>query len=194
MAQDVDKEVRELLEAEGPNEPLRMPGNGLSGPRQPVSPALARQRRQAMAAAMVQGASRDAIMQAFTDPNGAFKLSEQQVLELMVDVRHSWAEEDLENQSHLRAASTRRLLGHIRKAADAGRWAAVAALEKVHADVSGTSVPEPPADTDQRIQEAVIAVLEEISPDELRGLISRRRKVIDVEGVEVARVPAPVGG
>lgn len=184
--QDVDDEVQQLLQAEGPNEPARLPDLGLSGPREHVSPAMARKRRQAMAVAMTAGAGRDAIFAVFTDPTGDFKMSEQQVVELQREVRLQWADEDRENQGTVRAATTRRLLRSIEKAGNAGRWAAVAALEKVLADVQGTSVPEPPVDVDQRLRAAVWAVLEDIPPEELDGLIARRALYLDAEGEEVS--------
>lgn len=185
MAEEDETEVDQLLNAEGPNAPQRVTGS-LTGPRPYVSPAEAQHRRQNMAAALIAGASKDSIFATFVDK--PFYMSEQQIIDLMRQVRASWLEEDAENADYERSAASRRLKRHVQRAADAGRWAAVAALEKVLADVTGTAIPQTPTNTNQRLHDAVITVLGELAldPERLRQEIERQRRAIDTEGEEVA--------
>jgi hypothetical protein len=178
---DEDK-LKELLAEEGPNVPLGITGS-LTGPRPYVSPQQAANRRMAMASALMMGISRDKIMADFTQP--PMSLSESTILDLMREVRARWLEEDAESESVERAAAKRRLTRWIGEAAKAGKWTAVAALEKVHADITGNSAPTPPADTDKRVFEGVLLVLGETTPEEFRREVERERLAIDTEGIEV---------
>lgn len=190
MAKD---DIDELLEMDGVNAPKTVPGTALSGSRPFVTPEEALMRRQNMSAALRDGASKDAIFATFTAK--PFFMSEVAIIELMREVRAMWLEEDAENQEYERGAAIRRLKRHIGKAGDAGRWAAVAALEKVLADVNGTSVVVAPVNTDQRFQEGVLAVLGELAKDQTRLAleVAAQRRLVDasavvVHGEEVQRV------
>lgn len=184
-----EDEFQALLQEQGPNQPLGITGS-LTGPRPHVSPEEAAKRRMLMSSAMMQGASRDQIIATFMKP--PFALSESGVIELMREVRARWLEEDLENQSIERSAAKRRLNRWIAEAAKDRKWTAVAALEKVHADITGNSLPVPVADADQKTFQGVLLVLGEMRPEEFRQTVEKQRLAIDrdhlaidTQGVEV---------
>jgi len=169
-----------LNDASAPNTPLPIPGTSFTGTRPLVNSQQARERRASMSAAMMQGASRDAIMATFTVK---FNMSEDAVAGLMREVAQVWAEEDADAVRTSRGAARRRIMGHIHSASKAGRWTAVASLEKVLSEVEGTVAPEhaDQGGDDQHIRmlEAVMAQMSLTDPMQMRILIDRERVLIE---------------
>lgn len=175
------EEVNQVLnDPSQPNVPLAIPGTGISGTRPLVNPQQARERRAAMSAAMMQGASRDAIMATFTTK---FNMSEDAVSALMREVSQVWAEEDADAVRTSRGAARRRIMGHIHSASKAGKWTAVASLEKVLSEVEGTVAPDAAAhggdDAHIRMMEAVMTQLALTDPLQMRVLIDKERVLIE---------------
>lgn len=167
-----------LAESEDyPNEAMAIPGEGLPGRREYVDPAQQRQRRVVMSAFIQAGTSRDQIIMHFAKQ---FRMSEQAILNLRAEVVAIWADEDREAIQTSRGAARRRILGHIHRAAKAGKWSAVAALEKVLSEVEGTQAPEPAKNDASEMTEAemVLRRLGMRNQDELQVMVERERILI----------------
>lgn len=174
-----DVELQQVLDdKDAPNEPLKLPG--LSGPRpnelmlQQVS-----QRRAAMTQALAQGVSVEAIQTMFVNQ---FGMRREQVRDLQREVRAMWDDDDAEFARYAKGAARRRIYGHIRKASAAGKFTAVAAFEKVMADIEGTNVvqEEKPTDVDARLTTAVLSVLGSLDTRAIRVIIEKERMVVEL--------------
>lgn len=175
-----DEELAELDDPSAPNLPMRMRGH--QGSTKPVPVKAQRDRRAMLNKLMYSGFDRDTIYNAMAKK---FGMGAHAVDNLMVEVRAAWDVEDAEDARHYRSMQIRRLNGHIPKAAAAGKWTAVANLEKVYASVAGTDQTEDdgPSDLDARYEEAVHDVLmAELvrDPKAVRIMIQRERMTVEL--------------
>lgn len=196
-----EREVDEVLERanSAANRPAKLHSPGTGGSKPKVSTEEARHRRQMMSSALAQGFPTDAI---YTQFNHEFGLSEEQTRRLMREVRAQWEAEDSEEARYAAAKQRRRLWDHIREARKAGKWAAVANLEKVLASVEGTDQPTETAlaGDGARLSDAILAILGQTKEGDVRIMIERQilhitgadprvlaktSTVIDAEGEEV---------
>lgn len=160
------------------------PGPGIRGGSVIVSPAEGRRRREIMSRMLASGASEDAVLEAFTRPtlsdgSPGFAMSEIRVRALISEVRAAWSDEDNASKKYNKAAAIRRHLQHIPKAAAKGQWSAVAMLEKNLASIQGTaSAIKVDIGGSARLSEAVLAVLGEADPVEIRRLVDEETQLL----------------
>lgn len=175
-----DEEIHSLMaSATGPNEPQALPGSGLTGPREKISPELARERRKAMLGAVLYSAGNDAIMEAFTQY--PWNMTEEAIRRLKAEVHKMIRDEDVEHAEVSRSTARRRILGHIAEAKSQKKWAAVANFELALMKIEGTEAPEPNAGTgdESRLTEAIMAQLQVKDQGQLRIMVERQRIYID---------------
>ncbi len=185
-----DAEVQALLaDKTQPNRPMALAGQATGSlDSAPVTTEAARERREAMSQALARGVSPDRIIQTFSKKYG---MGTAGVRTLMKEVRAMWDEEDAETMRYAKAAARRRILPVIAKATAEKRYAAVANLEKVLADVEGTALPEEEINqgVDARLTDAVIAVLGSEDEKTVRLMIEKERMYVEIsthDGTESA--------
>lgn len=192
-----DREIDAFLEGGEPNVPERVPGHpGSKDPSPRLSSRESRLRREVVGELLATGVSRDEIVDLLADPSKtglAGPVGEVEVGHLIEEVRAEWQEEDAERSKFYKAAAIRRLNKHIMKARAAGSWQAVANLEKVLMMIQGTAEPievSQPGGT--RLSEALLQVLNEADPREVRRLIESERAVV-AGGERVVKLLPPTG-
>jgi hypothetical protein len=180
---DGEKTDEELMVVEGENVPEKLPGGGLSGSLAVVSPEEARKRRMVLSRLMASSISDDEIIEMM---GTKFLLTRQAVRSMMRDVYSQWAEEDKERSPYQKHAAKRRIRKWLGDASKDGSWTAVANLEKVLSSIEGTQEPiEVSTPANDRLSEAMLAVLGNMDPTKVRKLIDRG-KVLYTDGkVEV---------
>ena len=173
------EELAELDDPDAPNVPAVLPDRGLRGPSPPVSVPEQRARRNAMSSALQQAPGSDAIVATFAKQ---FGMTETATRMLMRETRAMWDDDDAESSRYKKAAQERRLLSHIGKASKAGKFTALANLEKVYSDVAGTNIHEEdqPIDVDTRLSDALLAELGGLDMKEVRILISTEKTFIEL--------------
>ncbi len=191
-----DEDLLDALEDDAPNEPQRLPLPGVSGPRDHVDREQQRTRRVAMSLLLSVGAGDDDVERAM---HKQFSINPRAVRRLKGEVLAQWDEEDAERKKHYKAAAIRRILSHIRRAAKNESFSAVAMLEKQLAEIQDTNAPKHiKVEADFRLSAAVLKVLEETDPVEVRRMIEEegrrmmlgdgaKRAVIDAQGESVER-------
>lgn len=183
-----EAELAELDDPDAPNVPAVLPGH--QGPQAIVTVNKQRERRQAMSQMLQQGVSNDVIR---ATCERQFGMTEHAVQLLRGEVRAGWDDDDAEGARYEKAAQKRRITTHIAKAAKAGKWTAVAGLEKVYADVVGTNIHEEdkPMDVDARLTDALLAELNAQGTKEVRIMIQTQRMFIELGERDGTVVPSP---
>jgi len=147
----------------------------------------ARRRRKVIEQMLRTGYSDDEICEAAagaTLPSGepGLSMTRSEVREEMYRIYAQWASEDQERMPYSKSMAVRRLNVHIRKAAAAGKWTAVAAMEKVLGSIQGT-IEQPnqiTIQTGDRFTEAAIKRLTGMDPAEYRQIIEEQRRILNV--------------
>lgn len=167
------------------NVPAKMRGAGLTGPRAIVSVAEQRDRRETLSQLLAAGMSRDFItkrMGIVTNPDGTpgFAMTPDAVTLLVGEVYETWAEEDVEDRPHVKAAAVRRIKRAIARASAKHNYAAVAQLERTLSMIEGTAEPiEIKVSGMERVSIAIQQVLNVQSPEALKALADEGRRFIE---------------
>jgi hypothetical protein len=104
-------------------------------------------------------------------------MSRVAVQELKREVFADWDDQDAERKPYDKTMAVKRILGHIKNAKKNKAWTSVAMLEKNLSSIQGTAEPlEIGVSHELRISEAVLAVLGEKEPRDLRALIESERQ------------------
>ena len=92
-----------------------------------------------------------------------------------------WAQDEQERAPYLKPMAIRRILDHIRKAAQKEQWQAVASLEKVLGITQGT-IEQPGVQKNLFLgdlwTDAVMKKIGKIDPDEYRAIIEEQKKIL----------------
>jgi hypothetical protein len=178
-----DEELNQLLieTKDEPNEPDIVE-------REIVARRMTQVQRQELRVKMARhycdGKSRAELRKIFAAEHG---LSSGASDQLMKEVVSELQEESKERAGINKAASERRLLRHIQRASTVGQYAAVAKLEETLARVQGTLEPDRiEIGASQRLTDAILAVLGQQDPAEVRTLVAEGVEVIDVEAPKFA--------
>ena len=176
-----EEQLAELDDPDAPNVPAVLPGH--QGPQAIVPVGEQRARRNAMSTALQQAAGTDIILATFAKQ---FGMTESATRTLIAEVRAMWDDDDAEGARYKKSAQERRLMQHIGKAAKAGKYTAVANLEKTYADVTGTNIHEDdkPVDVDSRLTDALLSVLGVLDTKEVRILISQQKTIIELSALD----------
>lgn len=189
MSALTDSEIDKFLEE--PKEGTKLE-NRPDNPRSAIvaDRSVMRRQRDMVGDLVASGLSTTAIQDVMAKPEqGA--LDESTVNLLVRQVRADWDEEDAERKLHYKSAAIRRLHKHIVKAQAAGAWPAVANLEKVLMQIQGTAEPlEMPMPVDSRLTEALLQVLGERDPRNVREMIEREKALSDHGAAVVKRLPS----
>ncbi len=182
-----DDKTREALQSDAPNEPEALPLQGVRGAHSRITETERRERREYLSYLLASGRSRDGIFQAMLRKFGTKK---EPVQRLIREIYSDWAEEDAERKPFLKNAARKRLYRHIEAAANAGSWTAIANLEKVLASIEGTAEPieiSTPATT--RLSEALVQVLNETDPAEVRKMIDSEKQLVELGKETIKALP-----
>ena len=115
-----------------------------------------------------------------------YGMDKASVIRLQKEVFKRWTEEDSVRGKYKKLASAHRILEHIRQAAKAGQFTAVASLERTLAPIEGTDSKDRGGDgRTVNVTNNLIAVLGDMSPDVLRDLIADGEKLF-LDGRRVA--------
>lgn len=185
-----EAELAQLDDPDAPNEPAAMVGHRGAGALVPV--AEQRERRATMSAALAAGASTDQLIASFSKQYG---MTEAATRTLLREVRAMWDDDDAEASKYERQAQKRRLLGHIQKASKAGKFTAVANLEKEYSAVAGTNRHEDddPVDVDSRLTDAILAEIGAMDTKQVRIMIQDEKTFIELtkhDGTPARRLPS----
>lgn len=152
------------------NEPMPLPGAGLSGPRfGPGSVELAK-RRASMEALLVNGVSDENIVRAMSAEHG---MTEDEVVVLQKAVAERMLSECEVRKPFKKAMAERRIHSHIAKAANRNAWGAVANLESQLARIQGTEeAQETKLTVNARLQTATLHVLTSMPQEQVDELIA----------------------
>lgn len=147
----------------------------------------ARRRRSAVSAMLRSGYTDDEIFEIVssraTMKNGqlGLGLTRAEMRGEMHKVYAQWASEDSERNPYDKSAAIRRLAKHIREASAAGKWTAVANMEKVLGMIQGTIEPAggPTVNviTPSRWTDAVMVKVTTLQPDEFREIVEEQRRL-----------------
>lgn len=172
-----EAELAELDDPDAPNEPTTLVGHRGSSAMVPVQEQ--RERRGTMSAALAAGANSDQLIASFAKQYG---MTETGTRNLMREVRAMWDDDDSESSKYKRSAQERRLLNHIQKAVKAGKFTAVANLEKEYTSVSGTGIHEDdkPIDVDSRLTEAILKEIGAMDTQSVRIMIQDEKTFIEL--------------
>ena len=184
-----DDDIQKHVDSDEPNVPQRQPMVTSGGARKYVPPEERRKRRETLSRLMASGMSDDRIMQAMTavtikgpdgEPVPGFGMTENAVEKMMDEIFEGWADEDRRRNSHLKAAARRRIYDHIDRAGRAGKWTAVAALEKTLSTIEGTiETTDLPVDNDRRVADSLLVVLGNMNTGDIRRLIEKERNLLN---------------
>lgn len=109
-------------------------------------------------------------------------------------VRARWAEESRAERPHWKAQAIRRLYGHIAKARGEGQWNAVAAFERLLAEMQGTKEPvEIQLNVDATVTEAALHVVSRLTPEKRAQIVAEQRRLRELAGRVVETSGAEVG-
>ena len=117
-------------------------------------------------------------------------LTKSQMRDIMYQIYAQWAAEDAEREPFQKSMATRRLSGHIRQAAKAGKWTAVAAMEKVLGMIQGTidEGANIQINVGDRFTEAAIQKVSSLSPAQYREVIEKQRRLNAVNVTDQSEV------
>jgi hypothetical protein len=183
-----DKEIDRLLNSKEPNKPAKIPKTRTPLTRPRVDVKEQRKRREVLSALLIQGTSDDVIFELMgrefdEEGNPGFNMSRVAVQELKREVFADWDDQDAERKPYDKTMAVKRILRHIKKASSNKAWTSVAMLEKNLSMIQGTAEAiEVNTTHELRISEAVLAVLGEKDPRDLRALIeSERQRMLEEE-------------
>lgn len=183
-----DEEIDRLLDSDEPNRPRKVPKfQGTSDKVEFVPVIERRRRREALSRLLASGMSNDSIFelmgkQVNDDGSPGFNMSESAVRHLIKEVYAEWSEEDAHRKPQAKSAATRRILREIMTARQDKAWTAVASLEKVLMHIQGTAEPiEVNSTNESRVNEALLALLQEEDPRRVRELIESERELLKLE-------------
>jgi hypothetical protein len=155
--------------------PERLSGApGMRGPGHTVTAREAKQRRVTLANLMCDGLNDDELVETM---QGAFQMTEDEVLRLRDKVRAQLSAEFDENSVIHKAMASRRIHRHIQEARKARQWGAVANLESQLSKIQGTESPtEQHITVDAKLQQATLTMLGGMTPAQVQELIAEELK------------------
>jgi hypothetical protein len=169
-----DDRIDSLLNTQGENQPAQLRTQGATGPRDIVEPEEQAARRLLLQQVLIAGEPSDAIYAAFAKK---FHMTKDAVDKLELEVYSRWEVEDTKRGRYLKEAARRRILGHIKQAADHKSWNAVMIGEKILAGIEGTNAPlEVHATTDVQFTARILSFVSEMTEEELGELIQDERR------------------
>lgn len=123
-----------------------------------------------------------------------WKLTAGRTKRLIDRVRQRWAEESRAERPHWKAQAIRRLYGHIAKARGEGQWNAVAAFERLLAEMQGTKEPvEIQLNVDATVTEAALHVVSRLTPERRAQIVAEQRRLRELAGRVVETSGTEVG-
>ena len=143
-------------------------------------------RRRVLTQLLAQGMPDEDIVQVALDPKLelAFR-SQQAVRSAIAKCKDGWAAQDAEQQPRLKGAATRRILDHVGKAKAQNRWAAVATLEHLLADIQGTRAPiRVEVDVTEAQRAALAGALANMPTERVLALAAARRELERFQGAK----------
>jgi hypothetical protein len=142
-------------------------------------------RTRMMRSLVVMTNSRDEIVHAMQDMFPG--ISSQAVDRLRTQVEQAVIAESKEAVLTRRSKQINRLMGHIAQARAQKKWSAVASLERLFADISGTMQPIKIIDVgDNRVKDALGAILTKLTPEQAKALSEGQEIPIGHIGPETA--------
>jgi hypothetical protein len=155
------------------NEPMSLPGAGLSGSRASLGPPEQLKRRT--------NTSDELIARVM---NQEYQMLEHEVEVLKMQVLERMLSESDHRKPFKKSMAERRLSAHIAKAAKRGAWGAVAALEGQLARIQGTEeATETKVTVNARMQTATLHILSGMPQEQIDELIAKE--------LAIASLPAP---
>jgi hypothetical protein len=165
---DAGKTDEEIVQAQGENLPEKLPGEGLSGSIQKVSPEEARQRKKLLRR-LIQTTLSDSEIE--HTMHKAFGVNRRYVVELQREIFAEWAESIIRNMKNME---------------DDKAWAAYTNAEKILAMIEGNLEPtEINIPANDRLGEALLAVLGQQDPAKARALIDNGRVLYEKGNIQV---------
>jgi hypothetical protein len=117
-----------------------------------------------------------------------FGIGKTITLNLLAEVLKEWGRIEDERRPHHRIAQIRRLQSHIAAARSDKKWAAVANLERLLAQILGTLEPlEVRVKADVVVKESLELAVSSLTHDQIRELANRQR---ELEGDNALQLPA----
>jgi hypothetical protein len=163
------------------NEPMSLPGAGLSGSRASLGPPEQLKRRTTMETLLVNNTSDELIARVM---NQEYQMLEHEVEVLKMQVLERMLSESDHRKPFKKSMAERRLSAHIAKAAKRGAWGAVAALEGQLARIQGTEeATETKVTVNARMQTATLHILSGMPQEQIDELIAKE--------LAIASLPAP---
>lgn len=158
------------MELDDLNEPLSLPGAGMSGSRMSISPAELAKRSASMETLLANGVSDETITRAM---NSEYSMTEMESDQLKESVANRMLAESTARGPYKKVFAEKRLHGHIRASAKRNAWGAVANLEGQLARIQGTEEPtESRVTIDARLQTATLHVLAGMPQEQVDELIA----------------------
>lgn len=170
-----------------PNEPLSLKGKGgMSGKREIIKldEFVVRRRKKMIGTMLVNGATRDHIVDTMSiekdkkgNPIPGLPMSAREVDIAIRTIKAEWEEEESDEKRYAKIKARKRILSEIDDARQAGAYNALGNLEKVLMQIEGTAEPlEIQQPTDNRVTDAVLALLGEMDKVEVRMLVDQERE------------------
>ena len=189
----IAQKADELVEADGPNELVRVPGVKSTGAIEKLDKEQVRARRDTLSRLMHTGLSDDKIREQMV--MDGWKMDKATFSRLKEELFARWNTEDAERAPYLKGAARRRIYEHLEAAAGCNQYNAVASLEKTLATIEGTSLDEGKSEpADARQINAIIMIIGDMDPDKamelVQGEIERSGKMLPAPSKAVDVTPA----
>jgi len=134
------------------------------------------QRKAVASALLANGAAHSSIRLELAKRFGMTNKATDRLVQTIFD---EWRETDAARAEHQRSAQIRRLQSHIVAAREAGKYAAVATLERLLADILGTLEPiRVEVSASVQVQQSVLHVLSSMNAEQIRQLANRQREIL----------------
>ena len=152
------------------DEPLSLPGAGLSGARMSVTPTELAKRANSMEQLLMHGVSDETIARTM---QSEYSMTESESEQLQVSVAQRILAESAARSPYKKALAEKRLHNHIMKASKRNAFGAVANLEGQLARIQGTEEPvESKVTIHARLQTATLHLLASMPQEQVDELIA----------------------